>query len=211
MAACSPRTEAFAKRSSTPAGRAPELKGMPEDHREILGVDLSSTENGSGWVAFLRSPVARGLSGVQLVVSDAHGGLVDAIGAALPGARPDGPGGRRTRREIPEGRRTPRERPRGPSRLRALPSGAWRQIWSNNPRERLNKEIRRHPDVVGNFPDRDAIIRLVGAVPAEQSDEWTEQRRHIGAEILERCRKTGNARTIEGNQDTATSLVPLAA
>ena len=57
-----------------------------EGHREILGVDLSTTENGSGWVAFLRSLLARGLSEVQLVVPDAHGGLVEAIGAVLPGA-----------------------------------------------------------------------------------------------------------------------------
>lgn len=57
-----------------------------EGHREILGVEVSSSENGSGWVAFLRSLVARGLSGVQLVVSDAHGGLIGAIGAVLLGA-----------------------------------------------------------------------------------------------------------------------------
>lgn len=57
-----------------------------DGRREILGIDVSGSENGAGWVAFLRSLVARGLSGVQVVVSDAHSGLVDAIGAVLPGA-----------------------------------------------------------------------------------------------------------------------------
>src|ERR1700733_11463594 len=199
--------------------------------REILGLDVASSEDGAGWLAFLRGLAARGLSGVQLVTSDCHHGLRDAIAAVLPGAswqRCRAHYSRNLATRVPKSAQpwasplagTSFGQP-GPGPVRrqhaqvvtaleakspaaaghledprddilaftAFPREIWRQVWSNNPQERLNKEVRRRTDVVGIFPGRDAIIRLVGAVLAEQNDEWTEARRYMGLEILAACRK----------------------
>src|SRR3954468_21651025 len=218
-----------------------------DGHRELLGLQVSSAEDGAGWLAFFRDLVARGLSGVGLVTSDAHAGLGEAIGACLPGAawqrcrthyaanlmavtpksswpwvktllhsvydQPDAAAVHAQLDRVLDALETKLPQVAAHlDRARAdvlaftiFPRELWRQVWSNNPQERLNREIRRRTDVVGIFPDRDALVRLVGAVLAEQHDEWTEARRYLGLELLARARA---AIATDTTQEDSTDIVP---
>jgi putative transposase len=195
--------------------------------RRVLGLELAAgNDEGSAWPAFIRGLVERGLSGVRLVISDAHRGLVKAIRELLLGAswqrcrvhctrnaqdlvprsqrsmvasairsvfeQPDEASAREQ-----SGRVIDMFRSRYPAVADLLadaeedllahftfPESHRRQIRSTNPLERLNKEIKRRTAVVGIFPNRASLIRLVGMVLAEQDDEWQDGRRYFRPETM---------------------------
>jgi transposase-like protein len=194
--------------------------------REVLGIELATSEDGAGWTGFLRGLAARGLAGVQLVISDAHPGLVDAARSVMAGAawqrcrthylrnlltrvpKSAQPLVATLVRSIfaqPDAQQVIAQHERVVDQLAerfdaaaahlaeaapellaftSFPKEHWRQIWSTNPQERLNKEIRRRTEVVGTFPDRESVLRLVGAVLAETHDEWADTRRYMTVDAL---------------------------
>jgi putative transposase len=200
--------------------------------REVLGFDLGTSEDGSFWLTFIRSLVARGLRGVKLAISDAHEGLRAAIETTLVGAtwqRCRIHVMRNVLSQVPKSsqamvssivrtiftqptQQSAKEQlsrvvkqleshfPKAMDVLQqaeddvlaymAFPTEHWRQICSTNPLERLNREIRRRMDVVGIFPNRDSVIRLVGTILQEQHEEWSIGRRYFSLESM--AKVTGN-------------------
>jgi putative transposase len=191
--------------------------------REVLGFAVGDSEDGAFWTAFLRSLKARGLGGVQLVISDAHTGLKQAISAVLLGAAwqrcrvhflrnvlaqvPKGsaemvaaairtifaqPDAAHVREQLGViagmlGRQSVkvetmlRDAAEDLLAFTSFPTAHWKKIWSTNPLERLNKEVKRRTDVVGVFPNPEALLRLAGAVLVEAHDEWqATDRRYLG-------------------------------
>ena len=189
--------------------------------REVLGLDVGDSEAETFWSEFGRGLRHRGLSGLRLVISDAHDGLTKAVRRVFQGAswqRCRVHFARNVLAKVPKGSadmvaaalRTVFVHPE-PAELSAawdrvadtfsgqfpkvtelmatakpdvlafsaFPFEHWKKIWSTNPLERLNKEIKRRADVVGIFPGDDSVIRLVGAVLAEQHDDWATQRHYL--------------------------------
>lgn len=185
-----------------------------EGHREILGFGVGDSEDEVFWRSFLTSLRRRGLSGVRLVISDQHAGLVAALRRSLQGAAHQRcrvhfvrnvlsvvpkqnqemvaamfrtvfaqPSAEEVSAQYDKVADMLSERFTKASELMraakeeliafsAFPKAHWRQLWSTNPLERLNKELKRRCRVVGIFPNEASVVRLAGAVLLDTHDEW---------------------------------------
>jgi transposase-like protein len=195
-----------------------------EGHREILGFSVGDSEDEAFWRAFLTSLRKRGLSGVRLVISDQHAGLVSALRRVLQGAshqRCRVHFARNLLARVPKSQQEmvaaalrmvfaygskeeiseqydrvadmlTEHFEKAATLMRAakeevlafacFPRAHWRQIWSTNPLERLNKELKRRCRVVGIFPNEDSVVRLAGAVLLDIHDEWQAAERRYFSE-----------------------------
>ena len=211
-------------------------------YREILGLQLGDSESEASWTSFLTWLKRRGLQGVDLVVSDDHGGLVKAVrvqfqGAtwqrcqthlarnvldAAPKALHDELHARvRAIFEAPdlETARTLLEKvvseyaARAPAAVAtlergfddatailALPAAYHKRLRTNNGLERLNEEIRRRERVIRIFPNRESVIRLLGALLSELDEQWTTGHRYVEMAAYWQWRTTQDAPREEAKQ-----------
>jgi transposase-like protein len=206
-----------------------------DGNREVLGLAVGDSEDRSFWTSFLRTLRARGLSGVRLVISDAHEGLRASIEKVMLGAawqrcrvhflrnvlakipkgsqemvaaairtifaQPDAAAvaeqldsiAEKLGRQFPAVEQMLRDAEPDICAFANFPLAHWRKIWSTNPLERVNKEIKRRTNVVGIFPNEASVLRLAGSVLLEVHDEWqVTDRRYLSEGSMAKIYETDN-------------------